>query len=340
MEALNRQETEDLIIDLYYNQKKTFREIQKIARKSPRDIRAILNRVEPERSSLSIPSQAYKMFSERKSLNVVAITLNIREPEATQFYLEYWKLNQLYTLNQIYEETKGNFSSLIELYRQMKAAGMSVADAIRVLRMGNNELSSVEYKCQELRKKESSLQAGNQNAARTFQDLSDQISDEYKTLDQYRALVEQKKQDSQRLNLRKIRLEQLVECFLNSNEAYLSIKETIKREVEHTLAEPTQLLKFALISIIKSSRKDPRSFYALSYNMNIPTTTLATQAPSKSDDNSQFDYMPFVNEQYISSDCNNDNEPTYKEVLLAESEALYNKIVDEVINKATNCTAS
>ena len=141
---------------------------------------------------MSIPSQAYKMFSEGKSLNVVAITLNIREPEATQFYLEYWKLNQLYTLNQIYEETKGNFSSLIELYRQMKAAGMSVADAIRVLRMGNNELSSVEYKCQELRKKEASLQAGNQNAARTFQELSDQISDEYKTLNQYRALVEQK----------------------------------------------------------------------------------------------------------------------------------------------------
>lgn len=74
--------------------------------------------------------------------------------------------------------------------------------------------------------------------------------------------------------------------------------------------------------------------------MNIPATTLATQAPSTSDDNSQFDYMPFVNEQYISSDCNNDNESTYEEVLLAESEALYNKIVDEVINKATNCTAS
>jgi hypothetical protein len=64
--------------------------------------------------------------------------------------------------------------------------------------------------------------------------FSDTITDEYKTLNHYRALVEQKKQDSQRLNLQKIRLEQLVECFLNSNEVYLSIKETIKREVEHS----------------------------------------------------------------------------------------------------------
>ena len=39
MKPLNRQETEDLIIDLYYNQKKTFREIQQIVRKSPRDIK-------------------------------------------------------------------------------------------------------------------------------------------------------------------------------------------------------------------------------------------------------------------------------------------------------------
>ena len=32
MQLINRQETKDYIIDLYHNQKKTFREIQKIAR--------------------------------------------------------------------------------------------------------------------------------------------------------------------------------------------------------------------------------------------------------------------------------------------------------------------
>lgn len=44
MQALNRQETEDYVIDLYYNQKKTFREIQKILRKSPRDLKKILDK--------------------------------------------------------------------------------------------------------------------------------------------------------------------------------------------------------------------------------------------------------------------------------------------------------
>ena len=57
MKLINRQETEDLIIDLYYNQKKTFREIQQIVRKSPRDIKVILNKVEP-RTFLSIYTSA------------------------------------------------------------------------------------------------------------------------------------------------------------------------------------------------------------------------------------------------------------------------------------------
>jgi polyhydroxyalkanoate synthesis regulator phasin len=59
MQSLNRQEIEDYVIDLYHHQKKTFREIQKLVRKSPRDIRAILDKVEPERASLSVSSRAY-----------------------------------------------------------------------------------------------------------------------------------------------------------------------------------------------------------------------------------------------------------------------------------------
>ncbi len=42
---------EDRVIDLYYNQKKTYREIEKLVRKSPRDIRTILNKVEPPEHS-------------------------------------------------------------------------------------------------------------------------------------------------------------------------------------------------------------------------------------------------------------------------------------------------
>jgi K+/H+ antiporter YhaU regulatory subunit KhtT len=50
---------------MYYNQKKTYREIAKEARISPRDIGMILNKASREsesKHSMSVASQAYKML--------------------------------------------------------------------------------------------------------------------------------------------------------------------------------------------------------------------------------------------------------------------------------------
>src|SRR5215208_492992 len=45
MTILTRQERERLVLELYYNQGKTYREIAKVARISPRDIGVILNKI-------------------------------------------------------------------------------------------------------------------------------------------------------------------------------------------------------------------------------------------------------------------------------------------------------
>src|ERR671914_394398 len=50
MTILTRQERERLVLDLYYNQGKTYREISKLARISPRDIGLILNKVIEEKT--------------------------------------------------------------------------------------------------------------------------------------------------------------------------------------------------------------------------------------------------------------------------------------------------
>jgi DNA-directed RNA polymerase specialized sigma subunit len=50
MTILTRQERERLVVDLYYNQGKTYREISKVARISPRDIGVILNKVIEEKT--------------------------------------------------------------------------------------------------------------------------------------------------------------------------------------------------------------------------------------------------------------------------------------------------
>jgi hypothetical protein len=92
MMALTRQEKEKLVLDLYYNQNKSYHQIAKEARICPRDIKAILDKRVKEvelKQSMSVSSQAYKLFLQGKSLLEVAIALNLRDAQVTELYKEY-----------------------------------------------------------------------------------------------------------------------------------------------------------------------------------------------------------------------------------------------------------
>jgi hypothetical protein len=327
MNPLNRQETEDLITDLYYNQKKTFREIQRIVRKSPRDIKIILNKVEPERSSLSVPSQAYRLFSEGKTLTQVAIILNLREPEATQLYLEYWKLNQLNSLSQIYEETNAHFSPFVELYRLMKAAGLNETHVIELLKIANNEIKSIKQVYQDLRREKASLNAKNLNAARTFQQLSNDISEEYKLLEQYRLSCKEEHIELAKLRIQKIRLESNVKQYQNNNEDYLKIKDVVKKTVAHTLMKYRGVLKIAFRSVIDSCRSDPIKFNILYHNLPLATRTTETQL-ILSDPINLNDNGLSTDKQSLYQHCNKDS--VFEKLLLDEAEQFFSKMVEDL----------
>src|SRR5215208_3718359 len=177
MTILTRQERERLVLDLYYNQGKTYRKISKVARISPRDIGVILNKAVEEKTKgikqqddaeqnceqeqqrqLSLSAQAYKLFSDRKTPLEVAIELNLRESEATKFYKEYWKLKQLHNLSMVYEETKGDIAPFIKLYRLSKVKGMGVNQVVNLLTIASEDLSALEKRIKRLRNDMSMLQ--------------------------------------------------------------------------------------------------------------------------------------------------------------------------------------
>jgi hypothetical protein len=332
MKPLNRQETEDLIIDLYYNQKKTFREIQQIVRKSPRDIKVILNKVDPGRSSLSIPAQAYRLFSEGKTPIEVAIILNIREPEATQFNLEYWKLSQLDSLSRIYKENNGNISPLVVLHRQMKAAGLTVEHVIRLLVMTNNNLLSVEQKCQDLKREEESLTAKNLKAARTFQQLSSDILEESKILNQYRSSCKKECMELDKLRLLKEKLQSVVRQFQNNNERLQRIKELVKQIIEQRLMNHRHVLLLAFQSIIESYRKDPVIFNILYYNLSAAAGITSTDTRSEEFGMiNHSDYGLSTNNQfYCKYENSNSNDVAYSKILLDVAEQFFNRMIKEL----------
>jgi hypothetical protein len=167
---LTRQEKENLIIDLY-DQGQNYKEIARTARVSVRDIWPVLKKAEKEREKkldlstqkrkdndsdnnqrqkLSIPSQAYKLFSEGKTPLEVAIELNLREGQVTKYYREHWRLKGLYSLNRMYVEIGEEILPIAKLYRRIKRAGIGIEQAVNLIRKANYDLPTIEQKFQQV----------------------------------------------------------------------------------------------------------------------------------------------------------------------------------------------
>jgi transposase len=339
MTILTRQERERLVLDLY-NQGKTYREISKEARISPRDIRVILNKVveektkasqeqqdndkaeqyqEQEPRQLSLSAQAYKLFSERKTPLEVAIALNLIESEATKFYKEYWKLKHLDDLNMVYEELRGDITPFLRLYRLSKAKGMGVKQVVNTLTIANNDLPAVEKRLKRLRNDISMLQFQKCIDKRNLYQLNNQISSTTRLLNSYRISCIREKREIRKLYNEKARLETIVRGFKNNNEEYLKIKQTAEEKVKSVLIEGKILLKFATFSVIESLRTNPEEYNFVLYN--IPNSNATSYSF-----NSLSLMLPGQQQQQQSF---NDR---YTALIIEEAEKLYNMFITKLTN--------
>jgi hypothetical protein len=211
MQGLNREESEKFVIDLYYNQKKTFREIQKLVRKSPRDIKAILDKANPQSSSstataASKSSQAYRMFEDGSTPIQVAIALDLREKEVGQLYKEWWNLNGMYQVHQAYEELGNDIWSIAELNRRRMAEGLDIQQVSRILKIITTlQRQNTDLECEQVR-----LEVGNRQAATTFQRFTDLIQRDRRTMSENEYIINKQKAEIDWLKTEKAKLDTIV----------------------------------------------------------------------------------------------------------------------------------
>jgi transposase len=258
MTILTRQERERLVLALY-NQGKTYREISKEARISPRDIGIILNKVMEEKNAeglkeerqqgnntdaennqeqhqqLSLSTQAYKLFSEGKTPLEVSIALNLNESEATKFYRECWKLKQLHNLNMVYEEIKDDIASFLKLYKLSKAKGMGIQQVVDILAIANNDLPAIEERFKRLRNDVSMLQAQKHTCKRNLYQLNNQIATTSRVFNSLHLSCETKRRETENLGNEKTRLEAIITEFKSNNNEYLEIERTAEENVKSVL---------------------------------------------------------------------------------------------------------
>ena len=342
MTILTRQERERLVLELY-NQGKTYREIAKEARISPRDIGVILKKVieektegskEEEQDNIdsekdqtqaqqpSVSAQAYKLFSEGKTPLEVAIALNLRESEATKFYKEYWKLKQLHNLNMVHEETKGDVEPFLKLYRLAKAAGMGPKQVVNLLIIANNDLPALEKRFKSLRNDISMLQFQKRIDERNLYQLNYKIASTTQLLTSYHISCIRQRREIRKLYNEKTRLEALVTGFKSNNEEYNKIQQAAYEEVKSVLSEGKLLLKFTTLSVIESLRMNPELYnFIIHDNANNTTISYGSTYPSLMLSGQQQQQQQSFNYSYTA-------------LILEEAEKLYNKLTTELTNRA------
>ena len=342
MIPLTRQAKEMLVLDLYYNQNKTYRQIAKEAKICPRDIKTIIDKKDKEmelNQSTSVSSQAFSLFLENKTPLDVAIMLSLKEPEVHELYKQYWSLQQLHDLYKVYEKIKDGIGSFVELYRLIEAAGMDLNHVKRLLEVANGELPKVEKTYKHLLSDIMDVNQKKREGETSILKLNGDIIYLRNTANHQRLECERLESEKRSLYLKKIRLESAIKELQNSQD-YTKIEMIVKRQVNKIFGDDKRLLKFAFEAIIESLLKNPYRLQSfMQYSLSIASTS---NSPCNANYSGNHERHPsFYGQCYLSPNCDSDciQVEQLRDTILTESGNLYNQKIEELKNQTICETA-
>jgi transposase len=148
---LSKEEKARRIIDLYYNQGKTYHEIVKDLKVSPNFVNAVLKKHEEEENAAAVTKikheqqenkaskevASFKLFSEGKNTIEVAIELQLSEEEVTQFYKGFLKLKGLYKFSIIYEKYIHHIPHILKLCIQAEKEGVGIKQLVKLAKLAD-----------------------------------------------------------------------------------------------------------------------------------------------------------------------------------------------------------
>jgi hypothetical protein len=328
--VLTREEREERIIDLYFNQNKKYSEIAKIARMSPRDIKPIIHKASQEKERQvhkSLAVQAYELFFKGKTLLEVTIDLNLGQAQATGYYEEYLKLVGL-------GQFKGDVSYFVNLCKAAKAAKLGILQVINLLRIANNYLPSVQHRHEMLQKQNNHLESLLRTKAADIQNLNDQIRDKQESLESIKSECRGEAALLEGLRQQTAKVQAFIYNYKNNNEEYVEVIKSIENKISDFLSNKKTFLKIAIISVIESMRNDPEKYSTLVYHNNYNQSPLSSSTRSKGNNSNlsgasrQVILPPPPYDGYVIEH--------YKDILLEEAEKLYNVLVDQLVCEVVN----
>ena len=284
------QVTNGRIINLYFNEHKSIREIAKITKKSSRDITSVLRNSEYKGKeegykktaenntgglcqekehrqqvcdNLPLNTNAYRLFSEGKKPLDVAITLKLTEAEVTKFLLEYLRLSQLPKLPFIYEKLRGpeGIGYFLSLCKLAMAERMTPKNVLNLLKMANDcRLYDIENKIEDYKKAIAQLRLHRCTKGQELYALNNKIASAKAILDQYEMAFGKLNKEFNSIREQINGMTAMVEQFKVSDKVYQNIHALVEEKVKSFLEnnKTMKLLEFALAAVTEALRQDPQ----------------------------------------------------------------------------------
>jgi DNA-binding CsgD family transcriptional regulator len=133
---MSKKEKEKMVIKLA-KEGRTTREIAEIVHISLKDIGRILRKItgdeDPKiefekvrrQANLSDYARAFQMFMQNKSLPEIIVSLDIDVQTVQAYYCDYWRLMNMKSLVDVYNETGPDLSLFLLLYKHVKKESLS-----------------------------------------------------------------------------------------------------------------------------------------------------------------------------------------------------------------------
>ena len=259
------------IIDPYFNQGKTIREVCKIMGKSSHDITPVtkehriqlaqnyvLANGEQNDDAYSmydsvIPNvKAYKLFDEGKSPLEVAAELNLPGPQVEQFYVEYWNLRRMYKLVTIYQEIQNSIGYFLKLFRLGKEIGLTPEQIINLIQMAD-KIHRLKEKFQQLQSDVIEIGMMKSVDKERLETLQNEIEAAQEKLNLVNKTFNMKYEELKEACSQAQKLQNYVEQFKNGQD-YQELEAIVRSEVGKTLLDNKKLLQSALVSVVVALR--------------------------------------------------------------------------------------
>src|SRR5918996_2861202 len=255
--------TNGKIIDLYFNQHKNIREVCRIVVKSSRYVVPVIkqhrlrlaNNHGQEKAVRNLPEiKAYKLFVEGKSLVEVATKLNLPGPIVQQYYIQYWKLENMHELNKIYNEIKDNIGYFVKLVRLAKKERLTPEEVIGLINM-SNDIQDLKRQYKRLNVSIVNLESILYERKEELKKLESQRSAATEVIRNKSELIERKSEILSELVSQRQKLEQYMD-YMKNNQDYKEIEQIAANKVTELLSDNKQLLDYAFISVVTVLRSD------------------------------------------------------------------------------------